>query len=282
MRKVLIIGSRGMLATAMAKEFSADNEVETYIAGRHYSKHVSPERTTIFHIEEDRPEFPGMDYIINCAGIIKPYIDESDPVNVQRAIFINALFPHRLASMNGDTPIVQIATDCVYAGTKKSSYLEVDEHDALDVYGKTKSLGEVRKGNFFNIRSSIVGPEEFNRKSLLAWFLAQPSDSTLTGFINHQWNGLTTKAFSRVCLGLVKSGLKLPSWNIHLTPADTVSKYELLNMFQSRFGTNYNIASKNAPISVNRVLKSQYSNDYLWKNAGYDRVPTISEMIKDL
>ena len=54
--------------------------------------------------------------------------------------------------------IYQIATDCVYDGSSKL-YSESSPHNPLDVYGKTKSLGEVQSGNFFNIRVSIIGKE---------------------------------------------------------------------------------------------------------------------------
>ncbi|MEC7900574.1 MAG: proline dehydrogenase family protein, partial [Acidobacteriota bacterium] len=41
----------------------------------------------------------------------------------------------------------------------KGAYKENDSHDAIDVYGKTKSLGEIKSENFFNIRCSIIGKE---------------------------------------------------------------------------------------------------------------------------
>src|SRR5437868_4207618 len=74
--------------------------------------------------------------VINCIGLIKPYCD-----NVQSAIKVNALFPHKLPANS-----IQIATDCVYSGSK-GGYIETDPHDALDVYGKTKSLGEAKHLN---------------------------------------------------------------------------------------------------------------------------------------
>ena len=43
--------------------------------------------------------------------------------------------------------VIQIATDCVFDGLK-GNYTEDDKHNAIDVYGKTKSLGEVSADNF--------------------------------------------------------------------------------------------------------------------------------------
>ena len=57
------------------------------------------------------------DWIINCIGIIKPHIKESDPESVLNAIKINSEFPHALASAT-KSRIIQIATDCVFSGAK--------------------------------------------------------------------------------------------------------------------------------------------------------------------
>ena len=50
--------------------------------------------------------------------------------------------------------IFQIATDCVFDG-EKGNYSELDSHNARDVYGKSKSLGEVNNKNFYNLRCSF-------------------------------------------------------------------------------------------------------------------------------
>ena len=92
--------------------------------------------------------------------------------------------------------IYQIATDCVYDGSNKL-YSENSLHNPLDVYGKSKSLGEVDNKNFFNIRASIIGKEIKNHKSLYDWFRNQNKNSKVNGFTNHLWNGITTKSFRK-------------------------------------------------------------------------------------
>ena len=51
--------------------------------------------------------------------------------------------------------IIQIATDCVYDGVN-GNYSETDLHNPTDIYGKTKSLGEVPEPDFLNIRCSMI------------------------------------------------------------------------------------------------------------------------------
>ena len=99
-------------------------------------------------------------WIINCIGVIKPHIDEKVPSSIENAIKVNSEFPILLASAAKKigAKVIQIATDCVYSGFQ-GSYIESDLHDATDVYGKTKSLGEVPASNVMHLRASIIGPE---------------------------------------------------------------------------------------------------------------------------
>lgn len=280
MKKVLIIGSRGMLATSLARILSASKDLDTYVVGRNFSDYVDPAKSKIFRINEDVPEFFGFDYIINAAGVIKPYIKENDMLSIYNAIYVNSIFPHKLRAMNRGIPIIQIATDCVFSGAE-GYYNEAAAHDALDIYGKTKSLGEVVDEDFVNLRCSIIGVEPFNKKSLLAWFLGQLKGSTLNGFANHFWNGITTDAFAKICLTIIKHDIKVPRL-MHLIPVDKVDKYELLNLFQQKFQTDYNIVRADASTAVNRVLKSEYDSRTLWQASGYESIPTVRQLVNEL
>jgi dTDP-4-dehydrorhamnose reductase len=207
---------------------------------------------------------PQWDYWINCIGIIKPYCKDNDPAGVRNALRVNAVFPHELAAVakaNG-IRLIQIATDCVYSGFK-GSYLESDLPDALDVYGKTKSLGEVLDGSALNLRVSIIGPELKSRLSLLEWFLGQPAGAELKGFTHHRWNGVSTLRFAQLCERIIAQeqydALVRQSRVHHYLPAGSVDKFQLLNIFQDTFGTNYRIV----PVgdigpSVDRTLSTQF------------------------
>lgn len=189
----------------------------------------------------------GLDAIVNCIGIIKPYCKDDDPAGVRHAIRVNALFPHQLgtwARAHG-AKVIQIATDCVYSGSK-GKYVESDAHDALDVYGKTKSLGEVLDGSVLNIRCSIIGPELKGKLSLLEWFLAQPEGAELNGFSHHLWNGVTTLQFGQLCEKILETpavhdALLKSSLVHHFVPNETVSKFELLELFSDVFAKKHKI-----------------------------------------
>lgn len=234
--------------------------------------------------DAEHPDFSlvaDCEYVINCIGIIKPYIHDQNSAEITKAITVNSLFPHALAKTNAK--IIQIATDCVWDGVR-GNYLETDPHNATDVYGKSKSLGEVSAANVLNLRCSIIGLEQKGYLSLLEWFLHQPLNTTVQGYLNHLWNGLTTKAFSKICVGLIQNH----SWFAglaHIVPADIVSKAKLLHLFAEHFQRHdIQITDINAHTAVNRTIATNNPkrNAELWNNAGYRQIPSISQMIAEI
>ena len=230
---------------------------------------------------ENIRELKEADWIINCIGIIKPYIDDNDPVKVERAIRVNSLFPHELAKTG--VKIIQIETDCVYAGDywdHKEDY----KHNPLDVYGKTKSLGEVKAPNVYHIRTSVIGPEDENHKSLFDWFMGTPDKSTVKGYYSHYWNGVTTLAFAKLCFGIVyENKEKLPNFQ-HFFVKKAVTKYNLLKAIAEIFEKDVKIKEYWAKPAINRELGTNNKKmlKHYWKLAGYKSIPTIEDLLVEL
>ena len=225
------------------------------------------------------------EYIINCIGLIKPKISDGNPNDVFLATSINSIFPYRLYQYAHSigSRVIQIATDCVFDGAL-GDYSESSKHNALDIYGKTKSLGEISAHNFINIRASIIGPEIGSAWSLYEWFQKQNIGTELKGFENHYLNGVTTLQFSKICLGIVKAKL-IKSGTYHLVPKNKVSKYELLQILNKHFAQNRKkLTSTVVNPPINRTLVSNYpeSNELFWNLGGSESPPTIDEMVKEL
>jgi len=258
--KILILGSTGMLGS-MVLDYLSKKGLDI---------------TTPFREELEYIRYADYDWIINCIGIIKQKL--TDP---RDAIRINALYPYMLSEEAPKAKIIQIATDCVFSG-KKGHYTEDDEHDASDIYGKTKSLGEVMKPNFYNIRTSIVGIDKANI-SLLSWFLSQEKNATVKGYTNYHWNGITTLHFAKLCYALMKKKRSVPN-NFHFFPKDVVNKYGLLNIFAEKFNRkDIRIEPFVAKDGIDRTLSTICKvNSSLWKDMGYDTPPTIEQMVGEL
>ncbi len=162
--KVLILGATGMLGDAVTKVFSefAGQVICTSRNQLTGLDHTIENR--VFDAETDALERVAVDlmagdYIVNCIGIIKTEIDESSPASCDRARRINSEFPAKLAEFaeSRQLKVIQIATDCVFSG-KAGHYSETSEHDPADVYGQTKSAGEVVSPSIMHLRVSIIGP----------------------------------------------------------------------------------------------------------------------------
>ena len=172
--RVVVLGASGMLGSMVLSELAGDGTLE--VTGT-----VRPALDAECAGVDDLARLlDGASWAVNAIGVIKPYIRDDEAAAVERAVRVNGLFPHLLARAAERTGcrVLQIATDCVYSGTI-GNYREDAPHDALDVYGKTKSLGEVNSPAVHHLRCSIIGPEPKAHVSLLDWFLGPPSGSGL-------------------------------------------------------------------------------------------------------
>ncbi len=216
----------------------------------------NPKAPDYFNAQTSAFNFDAYDYIINCIGILAPI------KNTPFASQVNALFPHILARAARGR-IIHMSTDGVFRGAK-DSYTEDDPQDCIDVYGETKSLGEVESSRVINIRTSIIGPSPFRKLGLLEWFLAQPDGATISGYTNHIGHGVTTSQFAQLCSKIyeqdVFEALRSESSVFHFAPNTPCTKYELLCMLQEIFKKDIMIHPVPDPRgSVTRVLHSNYA-----------------------
>ena len=284
MQSVLVLGSQGMLGSTVAKLFDGSPNFishsinrESIFEGKHFDASSGLGIELIASLNPD--------WIINCVGLIKPYINDKDPDSTKNAFEINSEFPARLSRFaeESNARIIQIATDCVFSGSK-GNYSEDDSHDPIDVYGKSKSAGEIISPNLMNLRCSIVGRDSRNNKSLLEWFLSQENGSKVTGYLDHLWNGITTNAFARICRGVIEGDL-FKAGIFHQVPADRVSKAELLEIFQKKFNRpDLIIENLLTGEKIDRTISTvdPIGNLNRWLAAGYKDIPTIKELVQDL
>ena len=69
-----------------------------------------------------------------------------------------------------------------------------------------------------------------------------------------------------------------------MLPKDSVSKFELAKIISMNFGrTSTEMTQSQSPNATNRTLATNFEqfNSDLWKAAGYNKAPTISEMVKE-
>ena len=157
-------------------------------------------------------------------------------------------------------------------------------HDASDLYGRTKSLGEINSKNMHHLRVSIIGKELNSSHSLLDWVLNNRDSKSINGFVNHRWNGITTLAFAKIVVGILKNE-NFSNKISHVIPGDEVTKFELVSKIADAFlGGKLKVVPINAPESIDRTLitLNQAENQRMWQDAGYNEVPKVDFMVSEL
>jgi len=297
MKRVLVLGGSGMLGAMIVDCLDRDPELtvratvrESEFLGRGLELIPTVEwldfDAAVSNEGRLRDILAGCDWVLNAIGITKPYIRDDNAGEVERAVRVNSLFPHVLAAaaIRENARVIQIATDCVYTGTK-GSYVESDPHDAEDVYGKSKSLGESPSVSMLHLRCSIVGPEPGRRSFLLEWFRDLPEGEHINGFRHHEWNGITTLHFARLCHGIISGDAEARVGVRHVVPEGRVTKDELLRCFAQAFDReDVMITPIETSLAIDRTLATGHEeeNRILWRGAGYTAPPTIMKMMAEL
>lgn len=289
MSTVAVLGTTGMLGNSVVQEFS---RFAGELIGSARGIINDDRLARSFSLDANSNDLPKQlhdlgegDFVINCVGVIKPYIDDNSASSRKNALLINGLFPYVLEELASERgfKIIQIATDCVFSGIN-GRYIETDLHDAVDVYGKSKSMGEVPSANMMNLRASIIGPEVGRSTSLFEWVRNQPQNARIQGYTDHHWNGVTAASFAKVCKGIVEnqgfvSGVQ------HLIPGDTVTKSQLVNRI-ARKTNRHDIEIVDSPsgTETDRTLATANSaqNLKLWTNAGYKTIPNIFDLVDEI
>lgn len=207
------------------------------------------------------------DVIINCIGQIKQYSD----VPEQKYWRLNTLFPLLVnkVSIGAGAQFIHITTDCVFSG-EIGNYTESARHDAEDIYGVSKSLGEPR--NCTIIRTSIIGEELKGKLSLLEWVKSN-AGKTINGFMNHRWNGITCLQYAKICEEIIDND---SYWQgvLHVASPTSVNKYELSKMISDVFDLGITVNEFEATAACDRTLATE--------NAPIFRVPGLLEQLKEL
>jgi dTDP-4-dehydrorhamnose reductase len=282
--KILILGGSGMLGHRLWMNLRKEHEV--WVTVRQTSSPF-PVRQE-FPIKYIRTDVDASNFdqvtralasiqpelVINCIGLIKQMGHLArDPI---MSISLNALLPHRISLICRAAKIrmIHISTDCVFSG-KKGNYLESDQSDAEDLYGRSKFLGEVAyPPHSITLRTSIIGRELKTRLGLIEWFLSQKDGETIHGYKRAIFTGFTTDELSRIIMNQVIPHPELTG--LYHVSSDPINKYDLLQIANQAFGRRINILP-DEDFSMDRSLDSTR-----FRHATSYQPPSWTEMIQEM
>lgn len=214
--RVIVTGHRGMLGHQLVKQLRANG-------------HEVIEPTWVYDIAEPMV-WPEADVLFNCAGVIP--IKAKNNIDMIRA---NALGPHMTAqSFKG--LIYHISTDCVFDSNYARTAAIHDKPDAMDVYGRSKALGEVDAPNVVNVRTSFIGAEH----GLFTW-VCDNNGNEIDGWRMAFWSGSTVQEVARNLASF------LTPQPIHHLAATKLNKYEVIKFIIDALNLDIDVRAVNNP-----------------------------------
>ena len=263
--KILILGGNGMIGHKMYQTISKIHK-DTWVTLRKsltsysYSEIYNPEKVIDnidlinFQTISNQLNKINPDIVVNACGIT---IRRGIETLKSNSIILNSALPHFLNEWvtSNNKRLIHFSTDCVFTGAK-GDYIDNDNKDAYDLYGSTKSMGEVIDSKFaITLRGSMIGSELENKTELFEWFLKQKS-KTIKGFNKVIYSGITTTKMAEIVLKLIDQFPNLSGvYNISSKP---ISKFELLKLWNNLFDINANIEIDNSYTSNKNLISDNF------------------------
>lgn len=280
--KVVILGGAGMLGHKLFQVLR-QRLPDTYVTIRGDIGRSALERVQLLQSDNvvagvDATDFDALRsrlkawaprVVVNCVGIIKQRDASKSAIP---SIMLNALFPHRLAEAATEWGgrVIHFSTDCVFSGGK-GNYREDDASDADDLYGKSKFLGEVATPNAVTLRTSIIGRELTEHRSLVDWFLSQ-NGKNVRGFRRVIYSGITTNEMANVVLRIIND---LPTLSgLYQVVSEPITKYDLLGLIRDAYCLDITIDPDDREVLDRSMRGERFHEATGW------RAPSWPEMVR--
>lgn len=245
-RKIIILGSGGMLGQVAERYFlETGNDVQSFDDRFTRNNRVAYSKKLLRFNDA---------IVINCIGKIRQKTSDANDL-----LFANAILPSELRNcLQENVTLIQPSTDCVFNGDMGEPYHTNHLADATDDYGWSKRLGEVvlyGRPNTFVIRVSIIGPDRNPEgKGLMAWVKSQSPGTSINGFTNHLWNGITTLEWCKQLAAFLDENREFDFRLVQYGTREFYSKHEMLLLINEVYKLGLKIEPKETEVSVDRRL----------------------------
>ncbi len=227
--KIGITGASGMLGSALVTCLSKSHEVLATSRSKGIrGKNIKWECFDLTDIallntwlNKTKP-----DVVIHCAAIVNVDMCEEN-VDLATALHFDTtkVISDYLYHNNGR--LIYISTDSVFDGKKRHAYCESDLVNPLNIYARTKLMGEKSvqsKDNGLVLRTNIIGWTKKGDTSFVEWILKSLIDNTsLNLFHDVYFSPLTVDDLSFIVEEIIEN----PIFGLYnCTSSDSISKYD--------------------------------------------------------
>lgn len=188
-KRIIIIGSHGMLGQDLVKVFEKDMSWEVFAYDRR-EMDITSEESLRKKIEEIEPSV-----VINATGYNAVDKCESDEIEYELAKKINGYGPGILAKIckEKDILVVHYVSDYIFDG-EKEEYTENDKPNPISNYGRSKLLGEeeIKKNTdkHYLIRTSKlfgpVGTSTMSKRSFFETMIQFSKDNSVMKVVDEE------------------------------------------------------------------------------------------------
>jgi dTDP-4-dehydrorhamnose reductase len=293
--KILLFGKNGQVGWELNRSLQGIGDV--IALGRDEADFSRPESLRDI-VRENQP-----DTIINAVAYTA--VDKAEEEE-SLALIINGVAPGVLAeeALKCNALFVHYSTDYVFDGTKDSPYVEADEPNPINAYGRTKLAGEqavqssgcdylifrtswvyASRGHNFVLTILRLAAER-EELSIVADQIGSPTSArliaeTTTGFLSHESNRFREGSIVPGLYHLTCSGET--SW--HGFTEAVIEQYTRLNDVPLALKTIRAISSADYPTAAQRPMNSRLSNTKIEQVLG-ESLPewheVLSQCIEDM
>lgn len=277
--RILVIGGNGMLGHQLCRFLAERTEVWATFHKKAEQFNCLPEEKMLENVYvQDLSRIQEVldrvkpDAVINAVGIVKQRDEAKQAVT---SIQVNALFPHQLADLCVERGIrvIQISTDCVFSGFR-GNYSEIDVPDPVDLYGRTKLLGELNRPGCLTLRTSIIGWQLNTFSSLLSWFALQ-RNKHIKGYRKAIYSGFSTTVLAQLIGDILQTRPDLNG--LYQVSSEPISKFDLLVKLRDILGWSDIIIDPDDQFFCDRSLSStRFTTATSWRS------PTWEAMLQGL
>lgn len=283
MKKILIMGSQGMLGQSLVKILSRDKSISVItaaLANADYMFDFLDDNYLTKSVNAIRP-----DVLINAAAIVGLPQCEVDP---GMAYAVNTRLPGRLAELcdNLGCYLIHISTDHYYCHDQGKKHFENDKITLKNEYARTKYLGEQLVALYAQsliVRTNIVGYRNNPSKpTFLEWCIkAFNSDEEMTLFDDFYTSSIYTDQLCMVLEDLLEIR---PEGIVNIASSTVSNKKEFILALAKRLidrEPRYRICKVNQMLDVPRADSLGLDVSKIENIVGY-KMPDLEKVIYDI
>ena len=215
------------------------------------------------------------DYVVNAAALNNVDYCEKDPL-LANNINYHAVKNISNVCQKNNIKFIQLSTDSVFDGQKKSPYVETDKQNPINVYGQTKHLAELevsKNPNNLIVRASILYgwlPEHFSslptssmkQYNFGLWLINSLKKRERIKIITDELSSpIIADDFAQSILYLISNN---NSGVFHSAPKTVISRYDFSLKFAKILGLNHELIEpitnqelgRNVKTALNKCLNS--------------------------